>query len=87
MYVVGKNDKSGNDDFFGLNYFHISADHPFCKWAKDIRPGAIPEVILPSVWYSIILHYSGRATEDDCLVLILTYAPPYHYRQCIIGYL
>ncbi len=61
--VVGKNEKKGNNDFFGLNYFHISADHPFCKWAKQVRPGAIPEVILPSVWYSIILHYSGRATE------------------------
>ncbi len=65
MYVVGMNERQEADDFFGLNYFHISADHPFCDWAKGIRCGAIPEVILPSVWYSIILHYSGRATSDD----------------------
>lgn len=65
MYVVGMNERQNADDFFGLNYFHISADHPFCDWAKEIRYGAIPEVILPSVWYSIILHYSGRATNDD----------------------
>ncbi len=65
MYVVGLNERKGRNDFFGLNYFHISADHLFCNWAKSVRPGAIPEVILPSVWYSIILHYTGRATEDD----------------------
>ena len=65
MYVVGLNERKGTDDFFGLSYFHISADHLFCKWAKSVRPGAIPEVILPSVWYSIILHYTGRATKDD----------------------
>ena len=65
MYVVDLNEKKGGNDFFGLNYFHISADHLFCNWAKSVRPGAIPEVILPSVWYSIILHYTGRATEDD----------------------
>lgn len=65
MYVVGMNSRSGASDFFALSYFHISADHPFCNWAKNIRKGAIPEVILPSVWYSIILHYSGRAADND----------------------
>lgn len=65
MYVVGMNEKKGASDFFALSYFHISADHPFCNWAKDVRKGAIPEVVLPSVWYSIILHYAGRAVDND----------------------
>lgn len=65
MYVVGMNEKSGASDFFALSYFHISADHPFCNWARSVRKGAIPEVVLPSVWYSIILHYAGRAADND----------------------
>lgn len=65
MYVVGMNDKSHALDFFALSYFHISADHIFCNWVKHVRAGAIPEVILPSVWYSIILHYSGRAADNN----------------------
>lgn len=65
MYVVGMNEKHGASDFFALSYFHISADHPFCNWAKSVRKGSIPEVILPSVWYSIILHYAGRAADND----------------------
>lgn len=65
FYVSEQNAKDGVEDFLGLNYYHISADHHFCNWAKSIKPGSIPEVILPSVWYSIILHYYGRATEND----------------------
>lgn len=65
MYVVGMNERKHAEDFFSLSYFHISADHIFCNWVKEIRPGSIPEVVLPSVWYSIILHYSGRAADND----------------------
>lgn len=65
LYVSAKNESSGIHDFLGQNYYHITADHHFCNWTKETKPGAIPEVILPSVWYSIILHYSGRATEED----------------------
>ena len=65
MYVVDQNQNMGDQDFFALNYFLISADHSFCNWAKNIRKGAIPVVVLPSVWYSIILHYGGRAANND----------------------
>ncbi len=65
MRVVGLNDKNPGSNLFNANTFLISADHHFCDWAKDIRPGAIPLVVLPSVWYAIILQYNGRAEDSD----------------------
>jgi len=65
MRVVGLNDKSPDSNLFNANTFLISADHHFCDWAKKIRPGTIPLVVLPSVWYAIILQYSGRAEDND----------------------
>lgn len=65
MRVVGLNDKNPDSNLFNANTFLISADHHFCDWAKEIRPGAIPLVVLPSVWYAIILQYNGRAENSD----------------------
>lgn len=65
MRVVGLNDKNPASNLFNANTYLISADHPFCDWAKEIRPGAIPLVVLPSVWYAIILQYDGRAEDND----------------------
>lgn len=65
MRVVGLNDKNPGSNLFNANTFLISADHHFCDWAKEIRPGAIPLVVLPSVWYAIILQYNGRAENSD----------------------
>lgn len=57
--------KNGNlGDFFNTNFYIISADHAFCDWVKDKYAGTIPMIVLPSVWYSIILKYYGR-TDDD----------------------
>lgn len=65
MRVVGLNDKNPDSNLFNASTFLISADHHFCDWAKEIRPGAIPLVVLPSVWYAIILQYNGRAEDND----------------------
>ena len=65
MRVINLNDKNPDSNLFNANTFVISADHHFCDWAKEIRPGAIPLVVLPSVWYAIILQYNGRAENSD----------------------
>lgn len=65
MRVVVLNDKNPSSNLFNANTYLISADHSFCDWAKIIRPGAVPLVVLPSVWYAIILQYNGRAEDSD----------------------
>lgn len=64
MFVSSQNNNDDGADFFNTHNYLISADHAFCSWAKEIRPGAIPVVVLPSVWYSIMLQFSTR-TDDD----------------------
>lgn len=37
----------------------------YIDWAREREPGAIPTFVLPSVWYSIMLKFTGRTTNDD----------------------
>ena len=64
MFVAKKNEQIEGADFLSIHNYLISADHTFGEWAKEIRPGTIPIVVLPSVWYSILLQYSGRSDDD-----------------------
>ena len=64
LRVLELNDREGGADFFGTRNFIISADHAYGAWARDLRPGAVPIVVLPSVWYSIILQYTSRTNDD-----------------------
>lgn len=64
LFMVELNNRDKGSDFFSTHNYIISADHIFGEWIKKIRPAAVPVVVLPSVWYSIILQYHGR-TEDD----------------------
>ena len=42
----------------------ISADHNLIKWSDDRYSNEIPIVILPSVWYSMMLKLCGRTGDD-----------------------
>lgn len=64
MFVSACNSVGKGSDFFSIHNYLISADHTFGDWVKEIRPGSIPIVVLPSVWYSIMLQYSGRSDDD-----------------------
>jgi hypothetical protein len=64
MFVSACNNQTKGSDFFSIHNYLISADHSFGEWAKEINPGMIPVVVLPSVWYSIMLQYSGRSDDD-----------------------
>ena len=64
MFVRQQNDKEKATDFFNTHNYLISADHVLGDWAREMRPGTVPIVVLPSVWYSLILQYTGR-TDDD----------------------
>lgn len=51
-------------DLWSAKEFLISADQNLIGWAADMVKG-IPIVVLPSVWLTIILRFSGRQTSDD----------------------
>ncbi len=59
LHVLKKRE-SGNE-----NHFIISADGKLIEWCKNIFLGKTSLVEFPSVWLSIILKYSGRATGED----------------------
>lgn len=64
MYIRGKNEKTKSKDITNMNNYMISADQILINWAKGILVGCTPCIILPSVWYSIILKYQGRTLDD-----------------------
>lgn len=70
--------KSNLDSIWQTNEFIVSADQMLTNWAKESF-GGVPLVVIPSVWLSIILRFTGRASEDDyrsyCLFLGLRQNP------------
>lgn len=64
MYIQESNSKTTSQDFMSIQNYMISTDHHFSNWDRNIRPSSIPIVVLPSVWYSIMLKYSGRSDDD-----------------------
>ncbi|MDD6716406.1 MAG: hypothetical protein PUF49_08535 [Firmicutes bacterium] len=65
LFVRKMNSVNNANDFFSTHHYLISADHAFGDWGREKVPNAVPIVVLPSVWYSIILQYAGRNTNDD----------------------
>ena len=75
MFIVKINNTAGGTDFFSIHNYLISADHAFCDWVKEVRPETIPIVVLPSIWYSIMLKYTERTKEDyDSFVSFLNFS-------------
>lgn len=64
MFTRIKNTNTLNQNATGIKYYLISADHTLINWAKSLLPGCTPFVVLPSVWYSLILKYKGRTLND-----------------------
>lgn len=49
---------------WNLNEYIVSADQLLVSWSEKTFDG-VPLVVIPSLWLSIILKVSGRATNDD----------------------
>lgn len=64
LFMEKLNADLNSNSFSDKKYFFITADHSYINWAREKTPGAIPTIILPSVWYSIILKYKGRTDND-----------------------
>lgn len=49
---------------WNMNEYIVSADQLLVSWSEKTFD-SVPIVVLPSLWLSIILKVSGRATDDD----------------------
>ena len=54
---------SAGTSLWQTNDFIVSADQLLIGWAENAFSG-VPIVVLPSVWLSIILRFTGRTTDD-----------------------
>lgn len=73
LYTLSLRKKNNGQSLWQIKEFIVSADQLFTNWAKEVFPG-IPIVVIPSVWLSIILRFSGRTADDYksyCLFLSL----------------
>lgn len=64
MFVRDQNEAQESSNFSNTHYYLISADHILGDWDRKKRPDSVPVVVLPSVWYSLILQYTGRTDND-----------------------
>lgn len=60
-WIRNKNDKKGN--VFSTNDYFITADHNLIIWAQNEFDG-VPITVLPSVWLTIMLRFTGRSSDD-----------------------
>lgn len=64
LHVEKKRELSGNENSWNNAHYFISADHNLISWTTEDYKRAIPIVVLPSVWYSMILKVTGRTKEE-----------------------
>lgn len=63
LYTISIRKKSSNPTFWQTNEYMVTADQLLISWANEVYPG-IPIVVLPSVWLSLILRFTGRSDDD-----------------------
>lgn len=65
VQYVDKKRKGMSTIGWNVNEYLISADHKLIDWSMKNISSTNPIVVLPSVWYSIILKISGRAQDEE----------------------
>lgn len=63
LYLNEDRSSSSNESLFSTNVFFISADQILINWSKTIAEG-VPLIVLPSVWLTILLRFTGRSNDD-----------------------
>lgn len=63
LYIMEERSKKAGGNIFSTNNFLISADQNLISWTQQLSSG-IPIVVLPSIWLTIILRFSGRSEDD-----------------------
>jgi len=65
MFMDEINKCEDRSSFIDKRTFFISADQKLVNWAALKKPGTVPIFVRPSLWYSFMLRYCGRTTQDD----------------------
>lgn len=63
LYLKGLRKKDKNINLWTTNEFFISADQNLIGWSLE-KDSGIPLVVLPSIWLTIMLRFSGRTAND-----------------------
>lgn len=76
LYLNSIRPKSAKS-LWDMNEYIVSADQLLISWVEETFNG-VPIVVIPSLWLSIILKVSGRATENDyksfCMFMTLRHS-------------
>ena len=64
LFIEDKRSKSVGENMWSVNDYFISADQGLIAWANDSEGEAIPIVVLPSVWLTIMLRFTSRTSDD-----------------------
>ena len=76
LYLNSIRPKSAKS-LWDMNEYIVSADQLLISWAEETFNG-VPIVVISSLWLSIILKVSGRATENDyksfCMFMTLRHS-------------
>lgn len=71
LEIINKREKN-QDSIWQTNDFIVSADQNLIAWTIEKYSG-VPIVVLPSVWLSILLRFTGRSSDDyNSFCLFLT---------------
>lgn len=65
LFIKKNREQRKNTTGWNINEYFISADHKLIDWSQKNINSTNPIVVLPSVWYAIILKISGRTDEDE----------------------
>lgn len=61
---ISRERKKNAKTVWEVNEYIISTDQAFANWAEKIFVGETPYVVIPSIWYSLLLKIIGRADDD-----------------------
>ena len=82
LEIINKREKN-QESIWQTNDFIVSADQNLIAWTIEKYSG-VPIVVLPSVWLSIILRFTGRSSDDyNSFCLFLTQREHRSYEKTI----
>lgn len=64
MYLRNQRLSANMSSLWTTNDFLISADQNLISWSSTIADSGIPAVVLPSLWLTIMLRFTGRTAND-----------------------
>ena len=64
-HIIKLRERAASPGGWNTKEYLISADHKLIDWESRTFVKTNPVVVLPSVWYSVILKITGRSVDDE----------------------